>query len=98
LQFFLCAMARPPGRARKRCTVKQKSEKAAITWPAAAKIIAKQANVHRHETAALHANHSAMKEALTEAVKTIDWLRAVAAERWTPADAAKLAEWRELAR
>jgi hypothetical protein len=70
----------------------------AAAWRHASKAIADQTIVHRRETAALAKNYVAMQEALVEAIKTVDWLRAVAVERWTAADAARLAEWRELAR
>jgi hypothetical protein len=77
--------------------VKQ-TPKEAAAWRNASKAIADQTIVHRRETTVLASNYVSVKEALAEAVKTIDWLRSVAFERWTPADAQKLEEWRELVR
>ena len=64
----------------------------------AAKAIADQAVVHHSETIMIVGTYLEMKMALAEAVKTIDWLRSIAFERWTPADAQKLEQWRELVR
>ncbi len=63
-------------------------------WGKASKAIAEQTIVHRRETAALATNYVAMQEALGAAVKLIDCLRPLAGERWTPADAVMLEEWR----
>ncbi len=61
--------------------------------------LANAAVAHHDEIEAIVTQYRAMKTALAEAVKTIDWLHVVpAAERWTPADGALLEQWRELAK
>lgn len=70
----------------------------ALTCRQASKAIADQVIVHRRETAQLAKNYVEIQAALAEAVKTIDWLRSIAFERWTPADAVRLEEWRELSK